>query len=74
MSEGKIVDFKAKMKCPLCPDNRTIDINPLKVAEHLIVTIDDLGNSHIHGPLQNKPLIIEFIRLIAKEAGIKLEG
>jgi len=61
------------MICSLCSDNT--EIKPDKksqLREHLIVTLDKNNHFHIHGPIENQSLMAEFIKVIAKEAGIEI--
>lgn len=61
--------------CPFCTDDKkALNINPGQIQEHLIITVDTDNHWHIHGPISNKLLIMEMIRVIAKQADIKLEG
>lgn len=75
---GDLIEIMPKKEiiCPFCDEQHKLlnGINGKNIAEHLIVILDEEGNWHVHGPLQNRVLIMEFIRVIAKEAKIKLEG
>ena len=57
------------MKCPFCK----MDMKPwdIKKTHHLIVTKDIKKHIHVHGPINDKGIIREFIATIKKEANIE---
>lgn len=60
------------MQCPFCSRVTGLNENP---AVHLIVTIDDENNTHVHGPMrtaEDKEWIVRIIADIAKTAGIEV--
>jgi hypothetical protein len=60
------------MKCPFCTTMME-EVYFEGVDEHLLVV--KMGDHiHVHGPISNKDLIIEFLTTIAKEAGLELEN
>ena len=59
--------------CPFCTDGSVIPIKRGNIIEHLIVTLDNNNHFHIHGPIDDKELIKQFILKIAKEAKIEIE-
>jgi len=63
-----------RLRCPICDDNRIIPVKKDLITEHLIVTLDSANHYHIHGPIENSKLIMDFILKIAEEAGIEIEG
>lgn len=62
--------------CPFCDKehNKILKVKKIQVQEHLIVTKDTENHIHVHGPISNKPLVMEFMLAIAKEAGIEIEA
>jgi hypothetical protein len=62
--------------CPFCDKehNKIKHIKVTRVESHLIVTKDGENHIHVHGPINDTPMIIEFITAIAKEAGIEIEA
>lgn len=66
MEEGIIM----ALKCPLCKDAKILPIDKRNLTEHLIVTRDQENHYHVHGPINNKALIQDFVVFILKEAKI----
>lgn len=63
------------MNCPFCPNTQKLPMlknNP--VVEHLLILKFENNHIHIHGPIDNKEQIKEFILTIAKEAEIEIEN
>ena len=58
------------IKCPLCKEGQTLPISKKNVETHLIVTRDKENHFHVHGPIDNKALIQDFVVFVLKEAGI----
>ncbi len=58
------------IKCPLCKKGQILPIDKKNVSEHLIITRDKENHYHVHGPIENKALIQDFVVHILKEAGI----
>ena len=58
------------LKCPLCKDAKILPIDKDNVAEHLIVTKDHEGVTHVHGPIKNKAMMQHLVVATLKEAGI----
>lgn len=61
------------MECPFCEDKRQIGAFNDAITEHLIITLNDGGKFHIHGPIENKQTMKNFIIAAAREAGIEIE-
>lgn len=69
--------------CPLCDESNRIisDINEMEVDNHLIVFLSLVKQPngkyqkvfHVHGPVEDKILMREFVKSICKEAGIEVE-
>lgn len=70
--------------CPLCDESNRIipDINEEDITAHLLVTVSLEKNRsgkgthrvyHVHGPVEDKPFMREFVKMICKEAGIEVE-
>ena len=59
--------------CPFCTGGEVIPIKKGNIIEHLIVTLDNNNHFHVHGPIDDKELMKEFILTIAKEAKIEIE-
>lgn len=60
------------MECFFCMDDDK-ECTPFdfdKISEHLIVTEDNKGKVHVHGPIKNKKQIEKFVSTILKEAQI----
>uniref|UniRef100_A0A6M3IQX5 Uncharacterized protein n=1 Tax=viral metagenome TaxID=1070528 RepID=A0A6M3IQX5_9ZZZZ len=62
--------------CPFCDKehNKIKHVKATRVEAHLIVTKDGENHIHVHGPVGNAPLMVEFIEAIAREAGIEIEA
>ena len=59
--------------CNFCtPQQKLPDNN--EIAEHLVLLKYSNGHIHIHGPLDNKELIKQFILSLGKEAEIDIEN
>jgi hypothetical protein len=58
------------LKCPFCKDPKILPVDKKNVAEHMIVTKDHQGVTHVHGPIGNKAMIQNLVTSILKEAGI----
>ena len=61
------------VQCPFCEDRRELPFKLRNAKEHLIVVQLGEGHIHVHGPVKDKTLMAEFIRAIAREAGIEIE-
>lgn len=61
------------MICPFCDNDKKISDTHGHHTEHLLILSYEDGHIHIHGPIDNKELIKQFIITIAKEADIEIE-
>ena len=69
-----VVTLLKGAKCPFCDEaHRELPFKFRQVREHLIVVQLAEGELHVHGPISNKPLMREMIRVIGREAGIEIE-
>ena len=59
--------------CPFCNEEQSLSMEREELEEHLIVLKNSEGHMHVHGPLEDRQKMKEFILIIAKEAGIKIE-
>lgn len=51
-------DFKV-VSCPFCDERTDVPAWSHKIAEHLIVTIDEKGHCHIHASVWHKKEILK---------------
>ncbi len=61
------------MDCPFCTDGEQLPVLKGEIVEHLIVTMNSKRHFHVHGPINDKEMIREFILKIAKESKIEIE-
>ena len=61
------------MMCKFCTPQQKLPVND-DIVDHLIILKYSNGHIHVHGPLDNKELIKQFILILGKEAGIEIEN
>jgi len=68
------------MRCPFCMknDSNVTSLSVIKqwdkkIENHLIITLDNEEHVHVHGPMENKEILMGFIKIICKEGNIELE-
>jgi len=62
------------MDCPFCiHGEKLLPDKKHQISEHLIVTLDKKNHFHVHGPTKKTDLMMQFLVVIAKKAGIVIE-
>ena len=49
------------MRCTFCSNDTNIPVKKNEITEHLIITKDASHRFHVHGPVDDKDLMEEFI-------------
>ena len=58
------------LKCPFCSPDKILSLDKKNIAEHLLITKDHQNLVHVHGPIDNKPLMQNLIIVALQEAEI----
>jgi hypothetical protein len=71
LSRDTTADWVTKRTtCNFCPEETEVPQWGNKIVHHLVITIDSKNHCHVHGPIDNKELVVKMIDAAKKECKI----
>jgi len=57
------------MECPFCEGNPDVEQWDEEIVDHLVMTIDEGGHLHVHGPTDDPKAMKRFVKVLEKYCG-----